>query len=91
MGLLKSPKATLSASDHNAEAAAPGHDDVPPTVTLALDEASYDALLDALAELKEFHELETSPGRASWLGEILEDFAGTIARLEPPDERAPPM
>ncbi|QLG96732.1 hypothetical protein HZF02_32970 (plasmid) [Pseudomonas yamanorum] len=91
MGLLKSPAVTPSTSAHSAEAPAPGRDSGCASNTSGIDQASFSALLDALLELKEFHGLESDLGRSSWLAEIIEDFSGAIAHLEPPDERVTPM
>lgn len=56
-------------------------------VATGLDEASYNALVAGLLELKEFSDLEKCPGRSSWLSEIIEGFGVVIARLEPSHER----
>ncbi|WP_143493512.1 MULTISPECIES: hypothetical protein [unclassified Pseudomonas] len=48
-----------------------------------VDESSFNALSEALSDLRDYCALESDPGRASWLSEIIEDIGATVARLEP--------
>lgn len=48
-----------------------------------LDESSFAALSEALSDLRDYYALESDPGRASWLSEIINDIGATVARLEP--------
>lgn len=48
-----------------------------------LDESSFTALSEALSDLRDYYALESDPGRACWLSEIIDDIGATVARLEP--------